>query len=128
LEIFGIEGTNLDARLKHNMLTDPVLQVDLSGDEFRAFINLTVWTVSLVSDGEFQERYALIVPGMSKEVFHRLVDLQVVIPDGSDYRINPMYWKWQSSRAELEKLAARREQARVRQADKRTRDSLRVIQ
>lgn len=49
----AIKGAALDTRLQHGLLLDPKLQRRLSGAEFRSFINLLVWTVSLVTDGVF---------------------------------------------------------------------------
>jgi hypothetical protein len=48
------KGSSLDTRLRHSMLLDAKLQRRLTADEFRAWINLNVWVVSLISDGEFR--------------------------------------------------------------------------
>ena len=66
-EVAGIKGTALDTRIKNSILTDPVLQADLTAEEFRAWVNLTVWVVSLVSDGAFNGYQAeLLVPHLDR--------------------------------------------------------------
>lgn len=104
----SINGTALDTRIKHSALTDPLLQADLTGDEFRAFINLIVWVVSLVSDGVFAADRARIVTHITGEYLNRFLELGLV--DGSPERlaIVPRYWGWQSSRADLERQAENR--------------------
>ncbi|QBI98713.1 hypothetical protein SEA_BOBBY_83 [Mycobacterium phage Bobby] len=130
MDLSDIDGTALDTRLKHTVLTDMTLQDELSGEEFRDFINLLVWSVSLVSDGAFSSRAAMRIAHLPKESLERFCELGLVSDRGDHYRIGDRFWKWQSSRADLEQLARRRASARERQKEKRTREAsgLQVVQ
>jgi hypothetical protein len=118
-EVAGIKGTALDTRLKHSILTDPVLQAELSGEEFRAWANLTVWVVSLVSDGAFSAKQAvLLVPHLDHAIMCRFLDLGLVESDAEmNCRMSPEYWCWQSTREQVEKMAENRRKNRERQAE-----------
>jgi hypothetical protein len=119
--IEGITGTGLDARLKHAVLTDPVFQADLTGDEFRAFWNLVTWTVAQVSDGFFQRDRTRMIPNLTSPDIDRFIELGLVEhDDDGNCRIAPAYWSWQSSLKDLERLSQRRQKARERQADVRS--------
>ncbi len=100
------------------MLTDRRLQRCLTGDEFRAFTNLLVWSVSLVSDGVFKPDEAEMVA----ETKHipRLVEVGVIeCDDAGNYRIAEVYQSWQTSAEELRKRDEQREADRRRKADQR---------
>lgn len=111
----AINGSALDARLQNKMLLDPKLQLRLSGDEFRSFINLLVWSVSLVSDGVFDANEADMVVRDSCHL-GRLVELGLIdqCNDSNLYRIHPDYQQWQSSKAQLDQMAANRERDKER--------------
>ena len=97
------------------MLLDPRLQRRLTGDEFKAFINLMVWAVSLVSDGAFAPDDAEMI--VEREHINRLLDVGVVEKDDEDnHRIAETYWSWQTSTAELEKMQEQRKKDRERKA------------
>jgi hypothetical protein len=122
MTIEGITGTALDARLKHAMLTDPVLQADLTGEEFRAFWNLVTWVVSLVSDGAFRPERARMV--VRSEEIDRFAELGLVEHDDEgNYRIADTYWSWQTSKRELERIASKRRKDRTRKADWRAKNA-----
>lgn len=105
------------------MLLDPRLQLRLSADEFRAFINLTVWAVSLVSDGAFRPDDAEMMSNLTRDHIDRLAELGLVEHDDEgNYRIAADYWSWQTSRADLDKMDARRKKNRERQSDWRAKN------
>lgn len=110
-----LKGTALDARLQHQLLLDPKLQRRLSGEEFRSYINLTVWTVSLVSDGVFDREDAEMV---ITDLLHidKMVQLDLIqeCEDTGKLRFHPDHWGWQSTKAELEKMATDRANDRLR--------------
>jgi hypothetical protein len=110
----AIKGTALDARLQYELLMDPTLNHDLTGDEFRTFMRLLVWSVSLVSDGAFEADRARMLA--ERDVIDRLTQVGVLDYDAESgwHRIAPAYWDWQSSKAELDKLSARREADKLR--------------
>jgi hypothetical protein len=113
-----IKGAALDARLQHGLLMDPKLIKRLSGDEFRTFIRLLVWAVSLVSDGAFHVDDAEMIA--ERDVIDRLTEVGVLECDENGWhRIHPDYWSWQTSKAELDRLAARREADRIRKQQER---------
>ena|SRR5690349_4433985 len=116
----AIKGVALDTRLQHGLLLDPKLQRRLSGAEFRSFINLLVWTVSLVTDGVFNADDAEMIIEDRQHIDTLLkVGLVEHCEDSGLNRIHPNYWGWQSSKAELEKLAAKREKERLRKQRER---------
>jgi hypothetical protein len=122
-EVAGIKGTALDTRLKHSMLTDPVLQMELTGNQFRAWINLSIWVVSLVSDGAFSDAQArLLVPHLDYACMARFIELGLVEHDDEmNFRMSPEYWCWQSTREQVEQVANNRRKNRERQAEFRAR-------
>lgn len=98
------------------MLLDPRLQRRLTGDEFKAFINLMVWAVSLVSDGAFNPDDAEMI--VERKHIGRLVDVGVIEKDEADnHRIAETYWSWQTSTAELEKMQEQRKKSRERKSE-----------
>lgn len=113
-----INGGAIDTRLKGSLLLDLKLQRRLSGDEFRSFINLMVWTVSLVSDGVFHPDDAEMV--MDRAHLDAFVKHGLIEPSGDEYRIHPDYQQWQSTKADLEKMARRRQADRVRKQAERS--------
>lgn len=117
-EVVGIKGSALDTRLKHSILTDPVLQAELTGEEFRAWVNLTVWVVSLVSDGAFNGFQAeLLVPHLDRATIHRFLDLGLLeADDAGNCRMHAEHWCWQSTREQVVQMAERRRRNRERQA------------
>jgi hypothetical protein len=116
MEVDGLNGQNLDMRLKHCMLTDTTLQAELSGEEFRAWCNLTTWVVSNLSDGAFSPGQAvLLVPHVQHPQIMRFIELGLVeCDDDGNCRIAPIYWRWQSTREELQRLRDRKRQGNVR--------------
>jgi len=104
----AIKGAALDARLQYGLLLDPKLNKDLSGDEFRTFMRLLVWSVSLVSDGAFHVDDARMIA--DREDIDRLTEVGVLECDHESgwHRIHLDYQSWQSSKAELDKLEAKR--------------------
>lgn len=109
---YSIKGTALDTRIQHSILTDAVLQADLTAEEFRAFINLMVWVVSQVSDGLFNPDRARIVTNLSQEHLCRFLEVGLLDQHSADYFcITPAYWGWQTSRADLERQADNRRKA-----------------
>lgn len=116
----AIKGAALDTRLQHGILLDPKLQRRLSGEEFRSFVNLMVWTVSLVTDGVFNADDAEMVIE-DRQHIDTLAKLGLVehCEDSGLYRIHPDYWGWQSSKAELDKITQRREKERLRKQRER---------
>jgi hypothetical protein len=118
-----IKGTSLDTRLQHCMLLEPRLQRRLTGDEFRAFINLMVWVVSLVSDGAFRPDDAEMIPNLEPEHIARFVEMGMVeCDDEGNYRIHEDYRSWQTSRADLEKQDDKRVKDRERKKEWRDRN------
>ncbi|OBH55407.1 hypothetical protein [Mycobacterium sp. E2479] len=122
-EVAGIKGTALDTRIKHSMLTDPVLQAELTGDEFRAFVNLTCFVVSLVSDGAFNGLQAeLLVPHLDRPTLHRFVALGLIeADDDANCLMAGERWQWQSTREQIERMAKARRDNAERQAEWRKR-------
>lgn len=96
---------NLDTRLKVEILYDAKLQKRLSGDEFRSFVNVLVYSVTLASDGVFDagntEMFA------DPEHIEKLTKLGIldVCEDTGMHRIAPAYFDWQTSKAELDRMA-----------------------
>jgi hypothetical protein len=119
-ERLTIKGASLDARLQHGLLMDPRLNIDLTGDEFRAFTRLLVWAVALVSDGAFHADDArVVVP--QRDVIDRLTQVGVLECDENGWhRIHSDYWSWQTSKAELDRMAAQRERDRLRKQNQRS--------
>jgi hypothetical protein len=116
------KGSSLDTRLRHSMLLDAKLQRRLTADEFRAWINLNVWVVSLVSDGAFRTDDAEMIANLTLDHIVAFLSLGLVERDDEgNYRIHPDYWSWQSSRADLHKLEKQREANRERQEAWRSR-------
>lgn len=98
------------------MLLDVNLQRRLTADEFRAWVNLNVWTVSLISDGAFRPEDAEMIANLGLEHVMRFHQLGLVErDDDGNYRIHPDYWLWQTSVADLQKIEAKREATRQRQ-------------
>ncbi|BAX92038.1 hypothetical protein [Mycobacterium shigaense] len=124
-EVAGIKGTALDTRLKHSLLTDPVLQAELSGEEFRAWVNLTVWVVSLVSDGAFSAKQAIaVVSHLDHMSMARFIELGLVEHDDElNCRMVSDHWEWQSTREQITQMSERRRKNRERQAEWRARGS-----
>jgi hypothetical protein len=111
----------LDTRLKYTMVTDARLQRRLTAEEFKAFINLMVWTVSLVSDGAFIADDAEMI--MDTAHLPRLIEVGVVeCDDEGNHRIHPDYWSWQTSKADLKRQDEKRTKDRERKADWRKRE------
>lgn len=98
------------------------MQRRLTGDEFRSFINLMVWTVSLVSDGVFDADDAemIIEDRAHIDTLERLGLVERGDDNENLYRFHPDYWEWQTSREELEKLAARRDADKIRKRAERS--------
>lgn len=121
----AIKGAALDARLQHGLLHDPKLTIDLSGEEFRAFIRLLVWAVSLKTNGAFHADEArVVVP--QRDVIDRLTEVDVLECDENGWhRIHPDYWEWQTSKAELDRMDAQRERDRLRKQAQRANPDLR---
>lgn len=121
----AIKGAALDTRLQHGLLLDPKLQRRLSGEEFRSYINLLVWTVSLVTDGVFNADDAEMIIE-DRQHIDTLAKAGLVerCEDSGLYSIHPDYWDWQSSKAELEKIAARREKEKLRKRRERDEQEL----
>jgi hypothetical protein len=110
------KGSSLDTRLRHSMLLDAKLQRRLTADEFRAWINLNVWVVSLVSDGAFRTDDAEMIANLTLDHLVAFLSLGLVERDDEgNYRIHSDYWSWQSSIADLHKLEKQREANRERQ-------------
>lgn len=126
----SLNGKVLDARIKQAILDDFTLRADLTGDEFRAFILLTVWAVSLVDEGRFRADHAIMTNYATADHLDKFEALGLIERDGPLFRIVDHYWGWQSTKKELEALARRREEARGRQATKRERErqSLRAVE
>ncbi|OBH26761.1 hypothetical protein A5692_26470 [Mycobacterium sp. E342] len=124
-EVAGIKGTALDTRIKHSVLTDPVLQAELTGDEFRAFVNLTCWVVSLVSDGSFNGHQAeLLVPHLGRPTLHRFIALGLIeADDDANCLMTGESWQWQSTREQIERMAVTRRKNKERQAEWRERNA-----
>ena len=97
-----VKGTALDTRLQTSLLYDPKLNGRVSDAEFRAFIRLMVWVVSLVSDGAFRADDAAGI--VEREHIDRLTEVGLVEcePETGWHRIHPDYQGWQTSRAQLE--------------------------
>lgn len=122
--LLKIKGHALDTRLRHSLLMDAKLQRRLTPDEFRAWINLNVWVVSLVSDGAFDPNDAEMVPNLTFEHIVGFLALGLVEHDDeNNYRIHPDYWEWQSSRADLQKMQEQREANRQRVERHRAKDA-----
>ncbi len=116
------KGSSLDTRLRHSLLLDAKLQRRLTADEFRAWINLNVWVVSLVSDGAFRTDDAEMIANLTLDDIMAFLSLGLVEHDDEgNYRIHPDYWSWQSSIADLQKLEKQREANRERQEAWRSR-------
>ncbi len=116
------KGSSLDTRLRHSLLLDAKLQRRLTADEFRAWINLNVWVVSLVSDGAFRTDDAEMIANLTLDDIMAFLSLGLVEHDDEgNYRIHPDYWSWQSSIADLQKLEKQRETNRERQEAWRSR-------
>ena len=117
-----MNGAALDTRLQSSLLFDPKLQRRLSGDEFRSFINILVYSVTRISDGVFaaDETEMFAAP----QHLERLIELGLVevCEDSKLYRIHPAYQKWQSSKAEIDKVIERKERDRERKAAARRAD------
>jgi hypothetical protein len=117
-----MNGAALDTRLQSSLLFDPKLQRRLSGDEFRSFINILVYSVTRISDGVFaaDETEMFTAP----QHLERLIDfgLVEVCEDSKLCRIHPHYQKWQSSKAEIDKVVERKERDRERKAAARRAD------
>jgi hypothetical protein len=114
--------TSLDTRLQYAMLTDRRLQRSLTDAEFKAFINLLVWSVSLVSDGVFKPDDAEMVA----ETAHipRLVEVGVIeCDDAGNYCIAEAYQSWQTSAGELRRRDEQREANRLRKSEWRKRQA-----
>jgi hypothetical protein len=110
------KGESLDTRLRNRLLLDAKLQRKLTAEEFRAFINLNVWVVSLVSDGVFIPDDAEMVTNLDCGHIVRFYELGLVERDDEGiYRIHPDYWAWQSSKEQLAEMERRREANRARQ-------------
>ena len=110
------KGSSLDTRLRHSLLLDARLQRRLTAEGFRAWINLNVWVVSLVSDGAFDYRDAEMIANLGIEHIAIFQELGLVERDDEgNYRIHPDYWQWQSTREELLQNERRREANRERQ-------------
>jgi hypothetical protein len=110
------KGTSLDTRLRNSLLLDVRLQRRLTAEEFRAWINLNVWAVSLVSDGVFHPDDAEMIANLELEHIVKFFQLGLVErDDDNNYRIHPDYWSWQSSLADLQKMEQQREGNRQRQ-------------
>jgi hypothetical protein len=110
------KGSSLDTRLRHSILLDANLQRRLTADEFRAWINLNVWVVSLISDGAFRPDDAEMIANLDLEHVMRFHQLGLVERDDvGNYRVHSDYWVWQSSIADLQKLEQQREANRQRQ-------------
>lgn len=117
------KGESLDTRLRHKVLLDAKLQRKLTAEEFRAFINLTVWVVSLISDGVFDPTDAEMVANLDSGHIARFLAMGLVECDDTGlYRVNADYWVWQSTRAQLE------EQERVREANRARQEAWRANQ
>ncbi|OBI53461.1 hypothetical protein A5707_11350 [Mycobacterium kyorinense] len=115
-----IKGAALDTRLQHGLLLDPKLQRRLSGEEFRSFVNVLVWVVSLVTDGWFNPDDAEMIIA-DRQHIDALAEVGLVerCEDSGLYRVHPDYWAWQTSKAQLEGLAARREADKLRKRKER---------
>lgn len=114
----AIKGAALDARLQHGLLHDPKLILDISGDDFRTFMRLLVWAVSLMSDGEFEPHDARMFA--DRDALDRLTEAGVLECDENDlHRIHPDYWDWQTSKAELDRMRAQREKDAARKRAER---------
>jgi hypothetical protein len=110
------KGTSLDTRLRNSLLLDVRLQRRLTAEEFRAWINLNVWVVSLVSDGAFRPDDAEMIANLELGHVARFHQLGLVErDDDGNYRVHSDYWGWQSSREDLQKLEKQREANRERQ-------------
>ncbi|WP_461479857.1 hypothetical protein [Mycobacterium sp. HUMS_1102779] len=117
------KGESLDTRLRHKLLLDAKLQRKLTAEEFRAFINLNVWVVSLISDGVFDPTDAEMVANLDSGHIARFLAMGLVeCDDAGLYRVNADYWAWQSTRAQLE------EQERVREANRARQEAWRANQ
>lgn len=111
-----IRGSSLDTRLQSATLLDPVLQADISAEEFRGFINLMVWTVGQVSDGAFRPERTRMVPNLTEQNIERFIDVGLVERDDEgNCRIIGECWKWQSTTEELHRQKAKRDAANERQ-------------
>ncbi len=110
----------IDTRLQNGMLLDPKLQRRLTAEEFKSFINLLVYSVSLESDGVFDpsDVEMFMEPGhLQPMILHGLVGQ---CEDTGLCNIHPDYWGWQTSKAQLDAMrekrrndAARKKQARA---------------
>jgi hypothetical protein len=78
-----------------------------------------VFTTGLVSDGVFDPDDAEMVT--SRDHFDALTKVGVIEADDSGlYRIHPDYQSWQTTAAELQRQAARRDADRVRKQQSRS--------
>ncbi len=119
----AINGAAYDTRLRNALLLDPKLQRRLTGDEFRVFINLMVFVTGLVSDGVFDPDDVEMIA--SADDLLALTKAGVIEASGDGpYQIHYDYWGWQTTKAELEKIAARKSADRLRKQQGRKPDEL----
>lgn len=111
----------VDTRLQNGLLLDPKLQRRLTAEEFRSYINLTVFAVAQISDGVFQLEDAEMVMDVDHIQKFLANDLVEKCEEEGTFRIHPDYWQWQSSKAQLDALSAKRkaDAERKRQARQR---------
>lgn len=69
--------------LRVESLFDPMLQVELSGEEFRAFINVLILAAHVNDGGQLTRGEALLVPGVTPEVLETLARQGLVDVDSN---------------------------------------------
>lgn len=111
----------VDTRLQNGLLLDPKLQRRLTAEEFRSYINLTVFAVAQISDGVFQLEDAEMVMDVDHIQKFLQNDLVEKCEAEGTFRIHPDYWQWQSSKAQLEALSAKRKADAERKRQSRQR-------
>lgn len=109
----------IDTRLQNGLLLDPKLQRRLTADEFKSFVNLLVFSVSLESDGVFDpgDTEMVMEPAHLEPMLkHGLIES---CSDGELCRIAPEYQQWQTSKAQLDGLRKKRDNDAARKREAR---------
>jgi hypothetical protein len=115
----AINGAAYDTRLRNALLLDPKLQRRITGDQFRSFVNLMVFVTGLVSDGVFDPQDAEMIIDADDLAALTKAGVIEACEDTGLFRFHPDYWGWQTTKLELEKIAARKAADRMRKAQSR---------
>ncbi|GJO51399.1 hypothetical protein NJB1604_39390 [Mycobacterium marinum] len=110
-----------DARFPFRWMTDPRIQQEISGDQFRALMNALTWSATNGTDGVVRAEHLPLIARLDRATMAAFVKagLCAKLHDGwlfVDYR------QTQTSRAQLESAARTKANNRERQARKRLRD------